>query len=382
MMKQLRYMVTILLFCVGLTACNNDLPNGLGNPKLCSPNSMPGQQCMTTLDKLMPGQSNVGSYVILMEDGMLSKYEDKCKNGSLEKDLLTRGSDYAHPDLGGHHGVAAPQGIAGVIAPNGRIMLINGHHHSYALELLEKEVKYGKLPECNYDGHVYVYIRENYYNKNYKSEDGSLDRANQYMVGQLVFESWIWLKNANNEQIDFRALPKNLLDMGDDPYRSLIKLVQDDKCNRGSKKNPEFKWQQIINGNSILPFIEFSWGERLRKMKIADIGYDPYRQLPNDFDPKMELQVESSIPSFRKGTPFYIMNPKQCATYSFREKDIKRDKNDGLFRVTARCKDVSTKILRETYNYILQRYPEFTELPGYNYKPIDRSYFCTGHKQD
>ena len=200
------------------------------------------------------------------------------------------------------------------------------------------------------------------------------------MLRTLVFESRIWLKNANNEPITFNDLPKNLLGMGDDPYRSVIKLVQDDKCNRGSKKNPEFKWQQIIDNNSILPFVEFSWGEKLRSMKLKDLGYDPYKSLPYDFDPKVELQVESSIPSFRKGRPFYIMNPSQCATYSFREKDIKRDDKDNLFRVNVRCKDVSTKMLRETYNYILQRYSAFRGLPGYNYKSIDRNYVCTSQK--
>jgi hypothetical protein len=378
-MKKFIILIGLIISLMSLIGCNTGSGQNLSNTKSCNPNSLANQQCITNLDNLTPGQSNVGEYVITMEDGNLDKYKKKCENGSLEEDLLMRGSDYANLDFGGQTGVVAPQGIVGVITPNGKILLVNGHHHSYALKLLADEIKSGEYSKCNYDGHVYVYILDNYYNKKYKEEDGSLDNANQYMAGRLTFESRVWLKDSNYEAIKFNDLPKTLLEMGNDPYRSLIKLIQDDKCNEGSKKNPDFQWQQIINGDSIQPFIEFSWGERLRSMKISELGYDPYKNLPYDFNPSVEIQIESSSPSFKKGKPFYIMNPNQCITYSYKEKNIEKDEN-GIFSVQVKCKDVSSKTTREAYNYILQNYSNFRGLPGYNYKSIDYTYVCTNSK--
>lgn len=332
-----RFFVTLLIgLCVLISACSGGNSNNNANFRQCSVNTMQGE-CLTTLDNLIPGQSNVGRYVIEMEDGTLDKFIAKCNDGKLEEDLFKRGSDYANTEDGGNIGVVMPQGIAGVIAPDGKIMLYNGHHHSFALNELYQLVKAGLLPNCNYNKQVYVYIADNYYNSKYNSSDGSLENAYKYMIKNLIFEERVWLKDSNYQPIPYTQLPGTLSDMGNDPYRSLIKLVADNKCNKGSKKDPDFIYQQLVNPDSVQPFVEFSWGERLRDMKISELGYDPYQNFPYDYDPKTG----------------------SCLTKS---KKV--------------CKDIAKNLTKEAYNYILGRYYEFRGLPGYNYKPINTEYTC------
>jgi len=342
-----KHIFCYLLLILGLFACNSGGGSNNINLHQCSPTTL-GGECLTTLDNLIPGQSNVGEYVINMKkDGTLAKFIKKCNDGELDDDLFRRGSDYANLDDGGQIGVSAPQGIAGVVAPDGKIMLFNGHHHTYALYKLAELVEHGDKSidkeKCNYsDKRVYVHVSDNYYNSRF-SQDLPLNDAYKYMIDRLIFERRVWLKDVNYQPISFESLPRTFLTMGNDRYRSLIKLIQEHKCNKDKKKNPEFKWQQLIDGESIEPFVEFTWGEKLRAMKIQELGYDPYQLLPYDYD----------------------SNTKKCKTTG---------KNG--------CKDVAEELTIEAYNYINKRYDEFKGFPGYNYKAKPETYICEEEKKE
>ena len=342
-MAMQKHIFCCLLMVLGLSAC---IAGGSGGNNInlhqCSPATL-GGECLTTLDNLIPGQSNVGEYVINMKkDGTLAKFIKKCNDGELDDDLFKRGSDYANPDDGGQTGISAPQGIAGVVAPDGKIMLFNGHHHTYALyklaKLVESRDKSIDLEKCNYsDKRVYVHISDNYYNPRF-TQDLPLSDAYKYMIDRLIFERRVWLKDVDYQQISFESLPRNFLAMGNDRYRSLIKLIQEHRCNKGKKKNPEIKWQQLIDGDSIEPFVEFTWGEKLRAMKIKELDYDPYQLLPYDYDP----------------------NTKTCKTKT----------KKGV------CTDLAEELTVEAYNYINKHYADFKGFPGYNYKAQSEAFSC------
>ena len=172
-----------LLLIWGLSGCNAGVGSGNINLEKCSPSTL-GGECLTTLDNLIPGQSNIGEYVINMKkDGTLAKFVKKCNDGKLDEDLFKRGSDYANLEDGGQIGISSPQGIAGVVAPDGKIMLFNGHHHTYALhklaELVENEDPNTKKCKTKSKNNVCKDVAEeltieayNYINKRYDEFKG------------------------------------------------------------------------------------------------------------------------------------------------------------------------------------------------------------------
>ncbi len=213
-----------------LSICGCIAVSGAQDIPKCSKDTASGIECYTTLNNLHPTQQDVGLYVINMttpEKGTLEKFSDECKD-SLDKlydDIKERGS--------------SATGIAGIINESGIIYLINGHHHTYALN----ELISGDNNKCNYDGKVYVYIISNQSNLNAES-------FQQY----LIKNNEVWLYNNNGNNIAYKNLPPQLGEMGNNPYRSIIKLVEDSKCN---EKNP------VIDINNTTTYIEFLWGNRL-----------------------------------------------------------------------------------------------------------------------
>ncbi len=213
--------IFITLFA-NLAFANNDFSE-------CNIKTPAGTECKASISYLHPGQANVGMFAINMtkpEKGVFSSTNKKCTNGTLEEDLQKRGSN--------------KKGIAGVIGPNGVIYLIDGHHHSYSLYLLAEQEN-----SCNYNGEVYVYIVDNKYTYN-EVEFSKYMQENQY----------VWLKDKYGEEIDFSELPDKMSKIGDDPYRSLVKLIADSECNSN---------HPIIDGDNETTYLEFYWGNRLKK---------------------------------------------------------------------------------------------------------------------
>ncbi|MDD3267468.1 MAG: ParB/Srx family N-terminal domain-containing protein [Burkholderiales bacterium] len=197
----------------------------------CNIDVAAGMECITNINELHPGQSDVGMFVIRMtkpEKGIFLSTSKKCDSKALDQDLQKRGT--------------SKKGIAGVIGPKGIIYLIDGHHSTYSLYLLANQKN-----SCGYDGKVYVYIVDNKSNYN-ESEFYDYMKSNQY----------VWLKDSYGKEIDFSALPNKISKIGDDPYRSLMKLVADSKCNLN---NP------VIDGSNSTPYLEFYWGNKLKQYR-------------------------------------------------------------------------------------------------------------------
>lgn len=193
----------------------------------CSESTEAKKSCMTNISELHPGQSNVGLFVINMkkpENGVFSSIQKKCENNTLNDSLLKK--------------CASKKGISGVIGPNGKIYLIDGHHSTYSLYLLANQAN-----KCNYAGEVCVYI-----------EDNKKDLIESQFVSYMKQQQYVWLKDKTGRNIEFSALPDKISKIGDDPYRSLIKLIADSKCNQN---NP------VIDSSNNTPYLEFYWSNKL-----------------------------------------------------------------------------------------------------------------------
>lgn len=195
----------------------------------CNINTLAESECITNINDLHPGQSNVGMFAINMikpEKGVFLSTKKKCTNKKLDEDLQKRGG--------------SKKGIAGVIGPKGIIYLIDGHHSAYSLYLLANQRN-----SCGYDGKVYVYIVDNKHDYN-----------DSEFIEHMKNHQYVWLRDNYGKEIEFSELPNKVSKIGDDQYRSLIKLVVDSKCNQ---VNP------IIDGANSTPYLEFYWGNKLKK---------------------------------------------------------------------------------------------------------------------
>lgn len=232
----MKYLLISLSLCSTLGFADGVFPE-------CGPVTASGTECVTNISQIHPLQSNVGKYAIDMtipKNGMLPKLQKKCQEGhkALIDNLIERGAGFG--------------GTAAIIGPLGKIYLINGNHHAYALNQLESS-SYAK--QCDYTGQVYVYIVENLNSNTPRSFE-------KYLLKNKL----VWLYDNSNKRITFSQMPDNISKMGDDPYRSVIKLVEDSECN---KKHP------IIDTNNTTPFMQFYWAQTLYNLsngKYTDLN--------------------------------------------------------------------------------------------------------------
>jgi hypothetical protein len=156
-----------------------------------------------------------------------------------------------------------------VIGPDATLWLIDGHHLATALSKLRRKIIYLRV-EANLD----------------KSTAAEFERM-------MIQSKWCWLYDGNGQgPLSFSQLPSKILDLQDDPYRTLAWKVSHEE---GFKE-------------TTIPFAEFMWGQYYRK-------YVTLAELNNDFEKAVERATLLSFCPQASKLPGYTQParvPKAC----------------------------------------------------------------------
>jgi hypothetical protein len=154
-----------------------------------------------------------------------------------------------------------------VIGPDGRFYLIDHHHQ------LKASVQVG----------ITQFNAEIVANRS----DLSMEEFKRWMIKK----NYVYLRDANDQRIEFENLPNSIMDLKDFPFRSLAGEVED---------NGGFKKVQV-------PFTEFEWARFYQKYFTAE-------EITSRFNQVLVRALEISHFKTARSLPGYIKASKSCKT--------------------------------------------------------------------
>ena len=123
-----------------------------------------------------------------------------------------------------------------VSAPDGNFYMIDHHHEAIAASKMGSD-------------HVFCALKQDY---------SKLKDMPTFWT-KMEEKKWVYLADKNGVEITVKNLPKDLMGMADDPYRSLSWFAR----------------QQGAYQKTDVPFVEFYWGALLRKhIKLQHVQND------------------------------------------------------------------------------------------------------------
>lgn len=205
----------------------------------CTAESRAGLKCRKAILGLQPSQSAVGMRNVEEISAELDALRDNPKK--LKKYLKKKR-------------------ITAVIDPQGNFHIIDGHHHAVAIQRMGL-------------GPGYIDIEENFSDKG---------MSQTQFWKEMEERRWVRLADKNGYAIRPSELPKTVLGLSDDPYRSLAGVLADIK---GFRK-------------TALPFLEFYWADYLRE-KI------PLQLLRDDWDQAVREAIKLGLKKDADDLPGY-----------------------------------------------------------------------------
>ena len=205
--------------------------HGLSAERCLSEKAMIGETCFADLEDIRPAQAAVGLFSI------------KDKAGKIEKEWA---QDELEEYLQGEPNPA-------IISPAGKLYIIDGHHFHYALAT-------ANIPKKRKRSYIDVLA-------DFRSR--SQVEFREYMVKN----KYVYLKDADFNDISFDKLPKSFPALADNPYRSLAWIAKERDCFEKTKT----------------PFAEFLWGEFFKNKGIKLSSSLDAKELEKAIEKAMEL---------------------------------------------------------------------------------------------
>ncbi len=196
-MKNALLKSTFTLFSLALSC------QALSAENCLSDKAMIGETCVAKLEDIRPSQAAIGLFSIKDKAG---KIEKEWAQDELEK-YLQQESNPA------------------VISPEGKLHIIDGHHFHYALAT-------ANIPKDR--KHSYIDVIADFRSR-------SQAQFREFMIRN----KYVYLKDAEFNDLPFDKLPKSFLALSDNPYRSLSWIAKERGCFEKTKT----------------PFAEFLWGK-------------------------------------------------------------------------------------------------------------------------
>lgn len=219
-----------------------------------------GARIEVKIEDLVPGQSTFGRAEAIMRANALQDMKPQKRREYLEKHRL--------------------QVVKG---PSGAFHLVDGHHLSWALlELKRRRVTNAIAPA---------------------EQLADLSKLSQEdFEKEIIARKWVWLFDEKDEPITISALAREISQLRDDPYRTVIWLLEQEGC---------FEEMDI-------PFADFVWAKWLRKqISVAGNHTDQLRDAV--LKAKEIAHGETS-----RGLPGYVAHHSQDHHDTLRKKNIAR----------------------------------------------------------
>jgi hypothetical protein len=204
----------------------------------CTVYSKKGELCICSLSELHPTQIAVGFDLV---KNKVKHIEELLKEDKLMNYLLNK-----------------PEPM--VIGPDGVFYIID--HHHLGLALIKANVKT-----------TYCLIQENFSSLNQKE-----------FWNQMIKRKWVYLYDENGRgPLSPQILPKSLLELKDDPYRTLAAYALDEGC-----------YNKVE-----VPFLEFYWGNYFRKYIEKEILKEDMKKALKKAKKLCCLDEARSLPGFK-----------------------------------------------------------------------------------
>lgn len=200
------------------------------------------------IEQLLPTQSSVGEAAVAVKKDMLTQLNEEQFDEYLKK----------HP-------------VPVILAPNGKYYLVDHHHLCTALLKLNVRKTYVEVWDLSqYESGKKKSVKIVKYNS--KSTDKSVqaksgqekktlakvsqteDQKMDEFWRQMKENNFVYLKKQDGSEINPRDLPNRIEDLQDDPFRSFAYFFRD------------FGGYDKVS----IPFLEFMWGDFLRKKMSLD----------------------------------------------------------------------------------------------------------------
>lgn len=200
-MKSLKEMKGICLSIGFLLGCVNPTLADLKDLKICQPDNKKKDQCLYFAEKLHPTQFAVGMLMVEEKKSDLNKLKKEEYEAYLK----------AHP-------------VPVMIGPDG-VFYPTDHHH-----LARAVLELGK-------SFMVVEVKENWKN---------LEKGEFWK--KMIEAQFVYLYDENGQgPLLPEKLPVSMMDLKDDPYRSLAALSREKNCyDKSDQPFAEFKWAQFF----------------------------------------------------------------------------------------------------------------------------------------
>jgi hypothetical protein len=148
-----------------------------------------------------------------------------------------------------------------ILGPKKELYLIDHHHFAYSLHLSGHK-------------HVYIKILADFSNLSLKE-----------FWKKMITKKWVWLESPEGKKIKPNQLPKSLLNLKNDFYRSLSWAVRE--------KNGILPVDKI-------PFFEFMWGKFYKKYIAEEIIIEDFNAATDMAVVISQSKLAKKIPGFKR----------------------------------------------------------------------------------
>ena len=246
-MKKFIFLLALVVFSSALFA--KDIP-------FCSSKSQKNDECYLLIKDIRPTQANVGEYQVQYRN--LPKYE-KVGDEAYSKTHSAKDVEIAIEKE------QAKKEFPVIKAPDGNFYLVDRHHNTraiYEYYLNNEDV----LHVDPLSVRILVTVKKDY------SDSATMDDFWDKMERKNYFWPYEFDQLSSKYiKYDYKILPKNIKDLGNDPYRSAMGLAQKEAFEEPTGEEVyffQFKWGMCVAQLGFIDPLKFDGSEKVIKKSI------------------------------------------------------------------------------------------------------------------